>query len=269
MKKTIVMAFAALAVLAACTDKQEKRGSIVVYYSQTGATEKVAQLIAEKTGADLLRIEAESPYDGDFDATIARCKEEMEAGTLPALQALEKDAASYDTIYLGFPIWFGVAAPPMKTYAKEISLEGKVVIPFCTFGSGGLETGVADLKKDLPGATFLEGYGVRNARLGKANDEIDRWLTEIGIKAGEVEKWPDFGEQTAVSEEVQAIYDAACGDYPMPLGTPVSVRSRSITGGMEYDFENKSTGRDGQEMTSHIYVFSLDGEKPEFTKAVR
>lgn len=270
MKKVIGIALAAVCAVSACNsaEKQENK-SLVVYYSQTGATEKVAQMFAEKTGADILKIDAQNPYDGDFNATIARCQEEMKDGILPALDSLDKNIEDYDTIYLGYPIWFGIAAPPMKTFVKQSKFEGKVIIPFSTFGSGGLETGIADLKADLEGATILDGYGVRNARVEKADKEIDRFLIEIGVKEGEIEELPEFSVLAEITADDQAIFDAACGDYPMPLGTPEGVGSRKIENGTEYLFTVRSTTPDGQESVSAIYVLSLDGEKPEFTKVVR
>ena len=267
MKKIIIMATAAVALtMSSC---KEETKSIVVYYSQTGATEKVAKLFSEKTGADIELIEAVKPYDGDFDATIARCQEEMKNGELPEIKALKKNIAEYDTIYLGFPVWFGVAAPPMKAFLKDAELKGKVIVPFCTFGSGGLETSLEDMKDALAEATVTEGYCVRNARVGKASEEIDRFLITIGAKEGDVDELPEFSEQLPLTEEERTIYDEACGDYPMPLGMPVSVGSRTTAEFTEYLFTNKSEGPDGKENYSTIYVLGKPGETFEFTKVVR
>lgn len=268
MRKILGIAFAALTAITACTNKPEKN-SIVVYYSQTGATEKVAKLFAGKTSADIIKIDAEKPYNGDFDATIERCQEEMKNNILPTLAAIEKNVADYDTIYLGFPVWFGVAAPPMQSFVKNADFKDKVIVPFCTFGSGGLETSVADLKKNLKGAFLFSGYGVRNARVDKASSEIDRYLVEIGVKDGDIEILPDFSKPITLTKMDKAIYDSACGDYPMPLGTPVNVCSRAVNNGTEYMFINKSKNQDGSESTSFVYVLSINNEKPEFIKVVR
>ena len=116
MKKLVLM-LSTLVALTACTKKQAPApepepatpGSLVLFFSQAGSTEKVAQLIAAKTGADIEKFDVATAYDGDFNATIVRCQEEMKNGTVPELAPLTKDVAKYDTIYLGYPIWFGTS----------------------------------------------------------------------------------------------------------------------------------------------------------------
>ncbi|MGM9720706.1 MAG: flavodoxin [Prevotella sp.] len=88
----------------------------------------MAQEICQQTGIDTLRIEAEEPYSGTFDETIARCQKEMADSVLPKLLALDKDIAAYDTIFLGYPIWFGTYAPPVASLIKSGALDVKVII---------------------------------------------------------------------------------------------------------------------------------------------
>jgi flavodoxin len=172
--KKLMITLATSAILATSNAaKIQDTKSLVVYYSQTGVTETVAKLIQEKTHADIEAIIAENPYDGDFNATIQRSMKEREAGIECKIKPLHKDIAKYDTIYIGYPIWYGTYAPPVATFVKNINAEGKVIIPFCTFGSGGLETSIADLKKNLKNTTILDGYGIRTARIDKASAEID------------------------------------------------------------------------------------------------
>ncbi|MEE1063497.1 MAG: flavodoxin, partial [Paludibacteraceae bacterium] len=134
--------------------------SLVLYYSQTHVTEKVAKLFAEATSADLDSIVPVTPYNGSFTETIERCQKEMERNEKPQLiKPMNVDVAEYDTVYLGYPIWFGVAARPLEAWFMRYDLRGKVVIPFCTFGSGGLETSVAALRRMAPSVTILDGFG--------------------------------------------------------------------------------------------------------------
>lgn len=264
------MMLCALTALTSCSIKQNNTDgaqtkSLILYYTQTHATEQVAQIIQAQTGADMEAIEAMVPYDGDFQQTIARCQEEMAAGTLPELKALEKQVADYDTIYLGYPVWFGTFAQPMTALIHAQDWTGKVVIPFCTFGSGGLNTSSDQLKELLPQSTILPGYGVRNARVAAAEAEVKQFLINAGIVAGEKVELPAFGEAQAVSEEVKAIFDAACGSYSMPLGEPVAVCSRAIEQGTEYLY---SVERDGAP-AGQIYVVAAEGMEPEFTQVVR
>ena len=270
MKKLATL-FCALAALTACSTKQNDAEnaaptkSLIIYYSQTHATEQVAKAIQAETGADMEALTAVQPYDGDFQQTIARCQEEMAAGTLPELNALEKDVAAYDTIYLGYPVWFGTFAQPMAALIGANDFAGKVVIPFCTFGSGGLNTSTDQLKEKLSQATILPGYGVRNARIAAAEGEVKQFLINAGIIAGEKVELPAFGESQEITEEVKAIFNAACGSYSMPLGEPVAYCCRAIANGTEYLFTVENNGSPA----GQIYVTAAEGKEPEFTQVVR
>lgn len=277
MKKAMTI-FAALLVLLGCNSqkkadkmKDNKTKGIVLYYSQTGTTQKAAQEFAELLGADILRIETQIPYDGTYQETIARAQKEMADKTMPALKDLDTDLSGYDTIFLGYPIWFGTYALPIASLVSENDFAGKTIVPFCTFGSGGLEASTKDLRNALPKAEILEGYGVRTARIEKAPAEIDHFLKSNGYIEGEFETLPEYSEQKPVTEEEAAIFDAACSDYQYPLGTPVSAGMRTTSAGTDYCFTAKSKDAAGNDVTATIYVTvgKESGAKPEFTKVVR
>ena len=165
---TIVAATAMLAV--SCGQKKEAPKDespkyLVLYYSQTSNTKAVAEQIANLLNADIEEIVATQPYDGDFQATIERCIQERELGVKPEIQPLTADISQYDVIFIGYPVWFGTYAPPVAAWLNQADLSGKKVVPFCTFGSGGLESSAKDLAAKQPNAEVLPGYGVRAARL--------------------------------------------------------------------------------------------------------
>jgi len=276
MKKILILATVALTVVASCTQpnktkENEGTKSLVLYYSQTGVTKTVAEALKERLGADIDSIVvAENPYSGTFDETIQRCQLEMADSVLPTLKPLNVEVAKYDTIYLGYPVWFGTFARPMISFLKNNSLEGKVVIPFCTFGSGGLVETIAELKKIQPGATIMDGYGVRSSRLDAMPEEIDRFLKENHYIPGEIAPLPPYSEQKAVTKEEKQIFEQACGDYPFPLGTPITVGSRKTSKGTDYLFKTlQSYGVDdpGSEFT--VFVTVMEGQKPFFTRVDR
>lgn len=279
MKKGLTL-FAALLALVGCNSQKKSEATnsgpkaqkyLVVYYSQTGATQQVAQAFAALLGADTLRIEAEQPYDGTYRETIERCQKEMQNGELPALKALKADWSDYDVIFLGYPIWFGTYALPMASLVKQADFAGKKIVPFCTFGSGGLGASMKDLKQALPKAEILPGYGVRNARLAKAPAEVERFLVENGYLEGEVEKLPEYSAQQPVTAGEVKIFDAACGDYQYPLGTPITVGKRTTASSTDYRFTAKSKDARGNDVEATIYVTVGNGPdaKPEFTEVER
>lgn len=244
---------------------------LVLYYSETGTTKTVAQELQKQTGADIEAIEAVVPYSGNFQETIARSGRERENGETPAIKPLKSKLSDYDVIFLGYPIWFGTYAMPIATLVKEQDFAGKTIVPFCTFGSGGLNTSTDALRKALPKAKIKTGYGVRTARVTAAAKELDRFLKEKGYKEGTVEKLPDYSAQQPVTDEERAIFDAACSSYQFPLGTPQTVGKRTTPDGTDYKYTVKGRGMDGTEATSIIYVTVGNGEnaKPEFTEVVR
>lgn len=254
--------------------KEEAPKILVLYYSQTSNTKAVAMEIATRVGADLDEIVAVQPYDGDFQATIERGKKELDEGIFPEIQSLKADVAKYDVVFIGYPIWFGTYAPPIATFLNQVDLGGKKIVPFCTFGSGGLESSVKDLAEAEPKAEILSGYGVRAARLEAMPKEIDYFLKANGFIEGEYVKLEEFPEQHPVSEEEAAIFDAAVDGYPMLHAQAKTVSSRNIPDGVEYLFtavdlprgDNPNMPPAGEMM---VYVTLVGDETPVFTKVIR
>ena len=274
MKKLLLSLAVVAGMTTACTQQkavEKTNRQLVLYYSENGTTKAVAEELQKQLGADIEAIEAIEPYSGNFQATIERCNKERESGQTPALKALQSNIADYDTIFLGYPIWFGTYALPIATLVKEQTFEGKTIIPFCSFGSGGLNTSTADLEKALPKANILKGYGVRTARVASAAKELNRFLIENGYKEGSVEELPEYSAQQPVTNEEKAIFDTACSDYQFPLGTPETVGKRETSESTDYQFVVKSKGQNGEEATSTIFVTvsKEEGAKPEFTEVVR
>lgn len=219
--------------------------ALVLYYSQTNNTKSVAEELQKQLGADIESVEADKP--------------------------LQSNLSKYDVIFLGYPIWSGTYATPIATLIKSNDFAGKTIVPFCTFGSGGLNTSSDALKQALPKATIKPGYGVRAARLASAAKELDRFLKENGYKKGTVKKLPDYSAQKPVTDADKAIFDAACSNYQFPLGTPETVGKRTTDDSTDYKYTVKSRGFDGKEGTTIIYVTvgKQAGAKPEFTEVVR
>ena len=267
MNKFLLLMAMMASILTGCT----KQKTLVLYYSQTGTTQAVAEELQRQLGADIECIEAVIPYDGDFQATIQRAGDERKNGEIPEIKPIQANLADYDVIFIGYPIWFGTYAMPIATLVKENNFAGKTIVPFCTFGSGGLSNSIEALKEALPEADIRQGYGVRQARIEAAPKELDRFLKENGFKEGDVAPLPDYSEQLPVTEEDSLIFDAACSGYQFPLGTPQTVGKRQTEESTDYKFTVKSRGMNSEEGTSTIYVTvgNEEGATPEFTEVVR
>ena len=275
----IAIATVALALVSCKTgneqqkEEQEAKKVLVLYYSQTSNTKAVADEIAKKLGADIEEIVAKDPYDGDFQTTIDRCIKEREQGIVPEIKPIAADLTKYDVVFIGYPVWFGTYAPPIAKFLEDVDLGGKKIVPFCTFGSGGLESSTADLAKAEPKAEIFPGYGVRAARLDAMPKEVDNFLKANGFLVGEYTKLDDFPEQHPVNEDESAIFDAAVDGYPMIHAKAKSVAMRSIPEGAEYLFVAENLPReDNPDMPMgemKVYVTVADGAIPVFTNVIR
>ena len=286
MMKLLMFAAVALMAVVSCTPKKEAKEAskvLVLYYSQTSNTKTVAQEIATRLNADIEEITLVEPYDTAFQATIERCKADREKGILPEINPLKSNVADYEFIFLGYPIWFGTYAPPIATLLDKIDLSGKKVVPFCTFGSGGLESSVKDLTEKLPDAMILPGYGVRAARMDAMPKELEQFLkinknvmnVFLGGSVNESVFVPaDFPEQHLVSADEEAIFNEAVNGYPMLNAKAKTVASRTVIDGTEYLFTAKDMPREDKPDMSpagelKVYVLVENGKAPLFTKVVR
>lgn len=276
MKKSVLVMAAALS-LTACNqatkqaEEVQEPKSLVLYYSLTETTTKVAEEFAKQTGSDIVAFDLKEPYSKVYDEAIQRSMKEREEGALPELDTLKVDLSAYQTIYLGFPIWFGTYAIPVKSLLATVDLSGKKIVPFATFGSGGRNVAEADLKKALPNADVVEAFGIRQANVEKAPAAIKAFLLKNGLIEGEYVALPEFSELQDVTEEQKAIFNEATGSYSMLHATPLKVATRTIEEGTEYKYTAEDQGRDGQKSEITIYVVkpAAEGQPAYFTEVVR
>ena len=267
--------FATAVTVFSCGQKKEPQKVLVVYYSQTGNTEKVAQVIAQSLNADVEAILPVVPYDGDFGQTIERGRKELEEGNFPEIGPLSLNPQDYDVIFLGYPVWFGTYAPPVETYLRSVDLSGKKIVPFCSFGSGGLDSSTRDIVAKEPESEVLPGYGVRAARMDAMPKEVDQFLKAGGFLEGEYVKLEEFPEQHPVSEAEAAIFDAAVAGYPMINAKAKTTSARTVPDGTEYLFTAASLPREPIDPNMppaqdiRVYVLALDGQLPVFTQVLR
>lgn len=271
MRKHLALILTAALAVISC-GKKEAPKALVIYYSQLNSTKTVAEAFAAKLGAPLVAIEPVVPYEEDFGATAQRGQEELRSGHLPEIKPLDINLAEYDVIFLGFPIWFGTYAPPVKSFLATADLKGKKIVPFCTFGSGGLDSSSRDLAEELPESQILPGYGVRAARLDAVDEEVDYFLKSNGYVKGKFTPLPEFSAQAPVTGEETVIFHDAVDSYGngMIRAEPTMAASRAIPGGREFLFSARSIVPEGQPAgTIQVYVKVPDGGEPVFTEVLR
>ena len=164
----------------------ESGGALVVYYSATGNTEAVAGYIAEATGGDLFELEPVEPYtDADLNWTDenSRVTQEHEDESLRDVELVADTVDnwdSYDTVFIGYPIWWGIAAWPVDGFVEANDFTGKTVIPFCTSSSSGIgESG--ELLAELAGTgDWQEGQRFRSSA---SQEDVTEWVDSLGLSA--------------------------------------------------------------------------------------
>ena len=151
-------------------------------YDVQGSTQYVAQVIQDKTGADIFRIERQVDYPTDHDALTDQAKSEREQGVHPAIKDTIGDLSRYDTIFLGYPIWWYDAPMPVYTFLDNYDLSGKQVYVFATHGGSGLTGTVERLQAAEPGAQFgSSAFAVYRTDIASTSP-IYAWLGNLGYK---------------------------------------------------------------------------------------
>ena len=158
--------------------------TLVVYYSASGNTERVAKDIAEAAGADLFEIvPAELNTSDDLnwtnpDSRVSREHDDESLRDVPLTTTEVPDWDSYDTVFIGYPIWWGIAAWPVDTFVKNNDFTGKTVIPFATSSSSGMGQS-GSLLADMAGTgEWQEGQRFSS---GVSSDEVQSWVNGLGL----------------------------------------------------------------------------------------
>lgn len=153
--------------------------TLVAYFSATGTTARVAREIADVTGGELFRIEPQSPYtdaDLNWNDKDSRSSVEMnDPQARPAMKPFTQNIADYDTIFIGYPIWWDLAPRIINTFIESYDLQGKTLIPFATSGSSSIGNSVAVLKKEYPALQWENGKLLN--RVGR--NTIKEWIEQL------------------------------------------------------------------------------------------
>lgn len=162
----------------------EAGNTLVVYFSATGNTEQAATYIADITGGGLFELEPADPYtdeDLNYNNEDSRVSQEYADESLRDVELVSDTVEnwdSYDTVFIGYPIWWGIAAWPVDSFVKANDFTGKTVVPFCTSSSSGLgESG--ELLAELAGTgDWLEGERFSSS---VSEDAVQTWIENLGL----------------------------------------------------------------------------------------
>ena len=155
---------------------------LVAYFSASGVTAKVAQMLAEAIGADIFEIAPKVPYtEADLNWMDEKARSTIEMknpSSRPEIESKRDNMSEYDTIFVGFPIWWYVAPTIINTFLESYDLAGKTIIPFATSGTSGMGKTNEKLAPSCKGAKLLEGKRFDSRVSGK---ELAAWVESLKI----------------------------------------------------------------------------------------
>lgn len=173
---------------------------LIAYFSKTNTTKGVAEKIQELTDADIFEIERKEPYPDAYTPTTEVAQDEKNANARPELASYIPDEAmaQYDTIILGFPIWWHTAPMPVLSFLNYYDVSGKTIYTFCTAASSPITESTADIRSNADGATVVEGK-----RFSSGSDSsIETWIEGLGLKSTpETPIIPDDPEKPEIPEQ--------------------------------------------------------------------
>lgn len=153
--------------------------NLIVYFSWSGNTERIAEIIKGIAGGDLLRLDLVKPYSRVYGEALKQGRKENASGDTPELAITLENLEGYDVIFIGSPNWLNAVAPPVRTFLDRYDFEGKVIMPFFTHGGGGLGRMPEEIRKACRNATVKKSLDIYGHGGTLAQAQVSDWLVEL------------------------------------------------------------------------------------------
>ncbi|MDE6426109.1 MAG: NAD(P)H-dependent oxidoreductase [Ruminococcus sp.] len=166
---------------------------LIVYYSRKGEnywngsirniskgnTERVAEFIQKAVGGDMFEVDTIKPYSESYMTCIDEAKQELRADARPEIKAFPDNLEDYDTIFVGYPNWWGTMPMCMFTLLEKYDFTGKTIIPFCTNEGSGMGSSERDLQKICKGAVLKKGLSIHGAESANSESNVALWAKKF------------------------------------------------------------------------------------------
>ena len=152
-----------------------------VGYVDKGNTAVIEEYIENKIDADVFEIKASEPYPESYEETLTRVNRERDNNERPQFEGEISDLDQYDTVFLGYPIWYGGLPMIMYTFLEEYDMSEKTIIPFSTHGGSGWGSTLTELKELCPDSTFKDGFSTAGTNARSAKDDVEKWIDGLGL----------------------------------------------------------------------------------------
>ncbi len=154
---------------------------LIVYFSQTGNTETVANIIYDNVGGDIVKLETTEAYPSDYDELVDYAQQEQQEDARPELSTVIENIEQYDTIFLGYPNWWGDMPMAIYTFLDTYDLSGKTIAPFITHGGSGLSGTPENIQEEELNATVTEGLAIDGDEASDSSEDVVEWLNSLGF----------------------------------------------------------------------------------------
>ena len=152
--------------------------SLIVYYSYSGITRRLAEDIALITDGELLELKPQDPYSFSYNTAVKEVRVQIEKGICPALMSSDVHVGDFDTVFIGSPNWLKTFAPPVLSFLRATDLSDKTIIPFCTHGGGGFGNMIEEYQRECGASRVMPGLAVKGTYTFV---EVQKWLESKGL----------------------------------------------------------------------------------------
>lgn len=160
--------------------RDEDNSTVVINGEVLGNTQYIAELIKERTSADIFRLEPTNAYPTNHSDLLKRAREEMSSNFKPEIKGNIENFEQYDVIFVGYPIWNADVPPIINSFLEEYNFDGKTVVPFCTHGGSGLSGTTATITNKIKNANVItNGFSISRSSMENSISAVESWLKEI------------------------------------------------------------------------------------------
>lgn len=162
--------------------EEEANSTVVIDGEVLGNTQYMAYVIQDTLGADIFRIEPETPYPTEHEVLVDLALEEQNDNARPAIKDSIADLEQYDTIFLGYPNWWGDMPMILYSFLEEYDFSGKTIIPFNTHGGSGFSNTISSIREEKPDAEVMDGLSISRNRIQDAEQDIINWVNGLELQ---------------------------------------------------------------------------------------
>ncbi len=162
-------------------NETDELSTLVVYFSNSGNTEILANFIHNYVGGDIVALEPTVAYPEEYNDLLDVAQEEQQSDARPEFNDLNIDIEDYDTIFIGYPNWWGDMPMIIYTFFDTYDLSGKTIAPFNTSGGSGLSRTVGTIRELEPDATVTDGFTILGDNVNRAMSDVEEWIDSLNL----------------------------------------------------------------------------------------